>query len=138
MVDSILVSVLAAHLIVKKHAHRRGVGIVVLTFPYRNNKGNKEDPDNRTRQDDRNESNNRDYWRANLRLGGILLTIWFVVSFGFGILLVEPLNQIPFFGFKLGFWWAQQGAIYVFIVLIFVYAAAMRRLDKKYDVHDDD
>ena len=80
---------------------------------------------------------NRAYWRANLKLGAVLLSIWFVVSFGFGILLVEPLNQIPFFGFKLGFWWAQQGAIYVFIVLIFVYAWAMKRLDRKYDVHDD-
>lgn len=77
------------------------------------------------------------YWRANLKLGAVLLAIWFVVSFGFGILLVEPLNEIPFFGFKLGFWWAQQGAIYVFIVLIFVYAWAMKRLDRKYDVHDD-
>jgi putative solute:sodium symporter small subunit len=90
---------------------------------------------------DDNESNasdkNRAYWRANLKLGAVLLSIWFVVSFGFGILLVDPLNQIPFFGFKLGFWWAQQGAIYVFIVLIFVYAWAMKRLDRKYDVHDD-
>ena len=80
---------------------------------------------------------NQAYWRANLKLGAVLLSIWFVVSFGFGILLVEPLNQISFFGFKLGFWWAQQGAIYVFIVLIFVYAWAMKRLDRKYDVHDD-
>ncbi|MEM8767033.1 MAG: DUF4212 domain-containing protein, partial [Pseudomonadota bacterium] len=54
---------------------------------------------------------NEAYWRANLKLGAVLMTIWFVVSFGFGILLVEPLNAIPFFGFKLGFWWAQQGAI---------------------------
>ncbi len=81
---------------------------------------------------------NQAYWRANLKLGAVLLSIWFVVSFGFGILLVEPLNEIAFFGFKLGFWWAQQGAIYVFIVLIFVYAWAMKRLDRKYDVHDDD
>ena len=78
------------------------------------------------------------YWRANLKLSAVLLTIWFVVSFGFGILLVEPLNRIPFFGFKLGFWWAQQGAIYVFIVLIFVYAALMKRIDRRYGVHDDD
>jgi len=82
-------------------------------------------------------ASNQAYWRANLKLGAVLLIIWFVVSFGFGILLVEPLNKIPFFGFKLGFWWAQQGAIYVFIVLIFVYAWAMKRLDRKYDVHDD-
>jgi putative solute:sodium symporter small subunit len=77
------------------------------------------------------------YWRANLKLSGVLLTVWFVVSFGFGILLVEPLNRIPLFGFKLGFWWAQQGSIYVFIGLIFVYAAVMKRLDRKYDVHED-
>lgn len=79
----------------------------------------------------------RAYWRANLKLSGVLLAIWFLVSFGFGILLVEPLNRVQFFGFKLGFWWAQQGSIYVFIVLIFVYAAAMKRLDRKYDVHED-
>ena len=78
----------------------------------------------------------RRYWRANLKLMGLLLAIWFTVSFGFGILLAEPLNQFRFFGFKLGFWWAQQGSIYVFVVLIFVYAAAMRRLDRKFGVGD--
>jgi putative solute:sodium symporter small subunit len=78
------------------------------------------------------------YWRANLRLVGVLLLIWFLVSFGFGILLVEPLNQFTVFGFKLGFWWAQQGSIYVFIALIFVYAAAMRRIDRRFDVHERD
>ena len=78
------------------------------------------------------------YWRANLKLSAVLLAIWFLVSFGFGILFVEPLNEIRFFGFKLGFWWAQQGSIYVFIVLIFVYAGVMKRLDRKYNVHDDD
>ena len=79
----------------------------------------------------------RAYWRANLKLTAVLLAIWFVVSFGFGILLVEPLNRIAFFGFKLGFWWAQQGSIYVFVVLIFVYTFCMQRLDRKYDVHED-
>ena len=83
------------------------------------------------------QNGHRDYWRANLKLGAVLLIIWFTVSFGFGILLVEPLNQIPFFGFKLGFFWAQQGSIYVFIVLIFIYSWAMGRLDRKYDVHDE-
>jgi putative solute:sodium symporter small subunit len=78
----------------------------------------------------------RAYWRANLKLVAVLMAIWFLVSFGFGILLVEPLNRIDFFGFKLGFWWAQQGSIYVFILLIFVYAAGMRRLDRKYDVDE--
>ncbi|NIP16502.1 MAG: DUF4212 domain-containing protein [Pseudomonadales bacterium] len=78
------------------------------------------------------------YWRANLKLGAVLLAIWFVVSFGFGILLVEPLNRIPFFGFKLGFWWAQQGAIFVFVILIFVYSRLMKRIDRRYGVHDDE
>ncbi len=77
------------------------------------------------------------YWKANLRLLTILLIIWFVVSYGFGILLVEPLNAIKFGGYKLGFWFAQQGSIYVFLVLIFVYAFAMNQLDKKFDVHED-
>ena len=84
------------------------------------------------------QDKHRAYWRANLRLMGVLLAVWFLVSFGFGILLVEPLNQVPFFGFKLGFWWAQQGSIYVFILLIFVYAAAMRRIDRKYGVADEE
>jgi putative solute:sodium symporter small subunit len=83
-------------------------------------------------------ANHRAYWRANLKLGAVLLSIWFLVSFVFGILLVEPLNRITFFGFKLGFWWAQQGSIFVFIVLIFVYSALMKRLDRKYGVHDDE
>lgn len=67
----------------------------------------------------------------------VLLTIWFVVSFGFGILLVEPLNTIRIGGFKLGFWIAQQGAIYLFVILIFVYAAVMRRIDQQHGVADD-
>lgn len=77
------------------------------------------------------------YWKANLRLLTILLILWFVVSYGFGILLVEPLNAISLGGYKLGFWFAQQGSIYAFLVLIFVYAFAMNRLDKKFDVHED-
>ena len=76
------------------------------------------------------------YWKANLRLLMILLIIWFVVSFGFGILLVDPLNAINLGGYKLGFWFAQQGSIYTFLVLIFVYAFAMNRLDQKFDVHE--
>ena len=83
-------------------------------------------------------TNNNGYWKANLRLLGILLSIWFTVSFGFGILLVEELNQIAFFGFKLGFWWAQQGAIYVFVALIFVYIHLMQNLDRQYGVSDDE
>ena len=63
------------------------------------------------------------YWKENIRLVIILLSIWAVVSFGCGILLVDVLNEFTFMGFKLGFWFAQQGAIYVFVALIFVYAA---------------
>ena len=72
------------------------------------------------------------YWRENRRWMLILGTIWFVVSLGCGVLWVEPLNQIQVGGFKLGFWFAQQGAIYTFIVLIFYYVSAMRRLDKEF------
>ena len=69
------------------------------------------------------------YWKANLRLLSALLSVWFMVSFGFGILLVDWLDQFSFFGFKLGFWFAQQGAIYDFIVLIFVYGWRMKKID---------
>jgi putative solute:sodium symporter small subunit len=78
------------------------------------------------------------YWRANLRVAAGLLIVWFTVSFGFGILLAGPLNAIELGGFKLGFWWAQQGAIFVFVVLIFVYSALMKRLDRKHGVSDED
>ena len=74
------------------------------------------------------------YWKENLKYLFILLTIWFTVSFGFGILLVDELNQIKIAGFKLGFWFAQQGSIYVFVLLIFVYISLMNRLDKKYNI----
>ena len=81
---------------------------------------------------------NQDYWKANIRLMLVLLAIWFTVSFGFGILLVEQLNQITFFGFKFGFWWAQQGSIYVFIGLIFYYTYKMKKIDSQFGVSDDD
>ncbi len=74
------------------------------------------------------------YWRANNRLIGVLLILWGLVSLGGGVLFVEQLNQIPFFGLPLGFWMAQQGAIYVFILLIFVYAWIMDALDRRYHV----
>ena len=77
------------------------------------------------------------YWKENLSLLAKLLVIWFVVSFGAGILFVDVLNNIQFFGFKLGFWFAQQGAIYVFVALIFVYMAKMNALDKKYGVDEE-
>ena len=74
----------------------------------------------------------RSYWQANLRLMAVLLVIWFTVSFGFGILLREQLDVVSIGGVPLGFWFAQQGAIYVFVALIFVYCFAMNRLDKCY------
>ncbi len=77
------------------------------------------------------------YWRTNLLYLAILLSIWFLVSYGFGILLAEPLNTIKLFGFPLGFWFAQQGSIYVFIVLIAVYVVIMNKLDQKYGFAED-
>ena len=85
---------------------------------------------------DTNE-NGRRYWSANLRLLTICLVIWFVVSYGFGILLVEPLNAIQLGGYKLGFWFAQQGSIYVFLVLIFFYASRMNKLDREHGLSED-
>jgi len=82
-------------------------------------------------------SDKSSYWSANLRLMTICLVIWFVVSYLFGIILVEPLNAIKIGGYKLGFWFAQQGSIYTFVVLIFYYAKRMDKLDKEHDVHED-
>ena len=76
------------------------------------------------------------YWRSNLRILAILMSIWFVVSFGCGILFVEPLNQIKLGGFKFGFWMAQQGSIYVFVALIFVYVRLMNKLDREFKFED--
>jgi putative solute:sodium symporter small subunit len=78
------------------------------------------------------KSNAKAYWKENIRYVIILLAIWFLVSYGAGILFKDALNQIKVGGFKLGFWFAQQGAIYVFVVLIFVYVRIMNKLDKKY------
>lgn len=80
---------------------------------------------------------NKLYWRTNLKYLGILLSIWFVISFGCGILFADQLNNYHVGGFPLGFWFAQQGAIYVFVILIFVYVYLMNRLDHKYDVEED-
>ena len=74
----------------------------------------------------------KSYWRKNLLYLSILLSIWFIVSYGFGILLKDQLDKISIGGFKLGFWFAQQGSIYVFVILIFVYVLLMNRLDKKH------
>lgn len=78
------------------------------------------------------------YWRANLRYLGILLIVWFTVSFGCGVLFVDQLDNVnlPGTGIPLGFWFAQQGSIYTFIVLIFVYVWLMNRLDRKYHLAD--
>jgi putative solute:sodium symporter small subunit len=78
-----------------------------------------------------------DYWRANLKLIGFCLTIWFVVSFGCGILFVDFLNQFRIAGFKLGFWFAQQGSIYSFLILIIFYIWQMNKLDKKFNVDEE-
>ncbi|AVJ55307.1 DUF4212 domain-containing protein [Idiomarina sp. OT37-5b] len=85
----------------------------------------------------KNESDAKAYWKENLGLMLKLLVVWFIVSYGFGILLVDVLNEITFFGFKLGFWFAQQGSIITFIVLIFIYVRSMAKLDNKYEVHED-
>ncbi len=79
----------------------------------------------------------RSYWHENLRLVAACLVVWFVVSFGFGILLLDVMNQFRVGGVKLGFWFAQQGSIYVFVVLIFFYAWRMSSLDRKHGVEED-
>lgn len=76
------------------------------------------------------------YWKENLGYLAILLSIWFLVSYVFGILLVDQLNTIRLGGFKLGFWFAQQGSMYVFVILIFIYVRLMNKLDKKYGVDE--
>lgn len=78
------------------------------------------------------------YWRANLRLIALLLGVWALVSYGLGIVLVEPLNRLHLGGFPLGFWFAQQGAIYVFIALVIVYAVAMDRIDRRHGVDGEE
>ncbi|WP_435625447.1 DUF4212 domain-containing protein [Flagellimonas sp.] len=77
------------------------------------------------------------YWKENLRYLVILLIIWFTVSYGAGIIFKDALNTIRIGGFKLGFWFAQQGSIYVFVILIFVYVRLMNKLDKKYGYNED-
>ena len=75
---------------------------------------------------------NNNYWCSNLKIDSILLAIWFLVSFGFGIILSDFLDQFQIAGFKLGFWFAQQGSIYFFVLLIFIYIYLMNKLDKKH------
>jgi len=83
------------------------------------------------------DSKAEQYWKINIRLVTVLLVIWFVVSYGCGIMFAEPLNAIRVGGVGLGFWFAQQGSIYVFIVLTFFYAICMNLLDRKFGVNED-
>jgi len=83
------------------------------------------------------DSMQKKYWRENIRYVLILLSIWFMVSYGAGILFKDALDTIRIGGFKLGFWFAQQGSIYVFVILIFVYVYLMNRLDRKYHFDQD-
>jgi putative solute:sodium symporter small subunit len=88
----------------------------------------------------RGGSRHREYWRRNIRYLVGLLSVWFLVSYGFGILLAEPLNafRVPGTALPVGFWFAQQGSIYVFVALIFVYVRLMNRLDREFDVDERD
>jgi putative solute:sodium symporter small subunit len=83
------------------------------------------------------EQQAKEYWRRNVSLMVKLLVVWFVVSYGFGIMLFDVLNGIQIGGYKLGFWFAQQGSIYVFVVLIFYYARKMGQLDREFGVEED-
>ena len=80
--------------------------------------------------------NNSSYWQDNLRIISICLVIWLIVSYGFGLVLVEPLNAIRLGGYKLGFWFAQQGSIVTFVALVFWYSYKMNQLDKQYGVEE--
>lgn len=82
------------------------------------------------------KQNHHNYWRYNLKYLAILLSVWFIVSYGFGILLVEELNQFRLGGYKLGFWFAQQGSIYCFVILIAIYVWLMKKLDNKFGLND--
>jgi putative solute:sodium symporter small subunit len=84
-----------------------------------------------------NKARMQQYWRRNVRILLTLLGLWFVVSYVFGILLVDELNSFRLGGFKLGFWFAQQGSIYAFVLIIFAYVWLMNRLDREFDVHED-
>ncbi|MCH8121199.1 MAG: DUF4212 domain-containing protein [Planctomycetes bacterium] len=83
-----------------------------------------------------NKNLKKEYWKKNLQYLAVLLSIWFTVSYGFGIILVDVLDKIKIGGFKLGFWFSQQGSILVFVIIIFVYVRLMNKLDKKYHVEE--
>lgn len=80
---------------------------------------------------------NNEYWKSNLRIVSSLLVVWFIASFGFGIIFSDILDQIRMGGFKLGFWFAQQGSIYIFVLIIFMYVLLMKRLDKRFSKKED-
>ena len=88
--------------------------------------------------EDQNTSQVREarYWRENLKIVLGLLSVWFLVSYGAGILLADVLDEVKVYGFKLGFWFAQQGSILFFVALIYVYVRLMNRLDRRFDVHE--
>ena len=83
-----------------------------------------------------NQEKRTAYWRENVRLMVILLSVWFVISYLCGIVFVEELNTIRLGGYKLGFWFAQQGSMYGFVAIVFIYARLMAKLDRKYDLHE--
>ncbi|WP_240624696.1 DUF4212 domain-containing protein [Aurantiacibacter odishensis] len=87
---------------------------------------------------ERLEAAKKAYWRANIRLLAVLMSVWFAVSFVAGILFRDFLDQFSIGGYPLGFWFAQQGAIYVFLALIAIYVVAMHRIERKFDLDDDD
>ena len=85
-----------------------------------------------------NEDLKTKYWKKNLQYLAVLLSIWFAVSYGFSIILVDVLDKIKIGGFKLGFWFSQQGSIFVFVIIIFVYVRLMNKLDKEYNVEENE
>lgn len=85
----------------------------------------------------KNENQDKAYWSATLRLLSIILAVWVIVSFGASIVFAQFLNKINVGGYPLGFWFSQQGSIYVYILLIFIYTKVMGKIDKKYDVHEN-
>ncbi len=99
---------------------------------------NKPDDSGTGRFADEEHGIRRAYWRANIRLLAVLMSIWFAVSFGAGILFRDFLDQFSIGGYPLGFWFAQQGSIYVFLILIAIYVVAMHRIERKFDLDDDD
>lgn len=78
------------------------------------------------------------YWKKNIQIVSILLILWFLASFGFGIILADYLDEISFFGFKLGFWFAQQGSILIFVAIIFIYIRSMKKLDQEFKENIDE